>query len=92
MRRSVTTLTLVAAAALPLLSCATGVPPAVRVAAPLGQAGGEFRVLLPPPNAGAGPFPVIYFLHDLWGSDAVLWKHGIAPRLAVRLRKANEPT
>jgi S-formylglutathione hydrolase FrmB len=71
-------------------ACAS-LPPAVRVAAPLGPAGGQFRVLLPPPNAGAGPFPVIYFLHDLWGSDAVLWKHGIAPRLASRMRSGEAP-
>lgn len=51
------------------------------MAAPLGPAGGRVRVLAPPPSAGPGPFPVVYFLHDFWGSDAVLWRQGVAQRL-----------
>lgn len=80
-----------AAVALPLLACASGAPPPIRVAAPLGPAGGEFRVLTPPPSAGRGPFPVIYFLHDLWGSDAGLWRHGVAQRLAARIASGEAP-
>lgn len=80
-----------AAVALPLLACASGAPPPIRVSAPLGPAGGEYRVLVPPPSAGPGPFPVVYFLHDLWGSDVGLWRHGIAQRLAARMASAEVP-
>jgi len=48
-------------------------------------------VLLPPPSAGAGPFPVVYYLHDLWGSDAGLWRHGVARRLAARMGNGEAP-
>ncbi|HEV8241050.1 MAG TPA: alpha/beta hydrolase-fold protein [Thermoanaerobaculia bacterium] len=82
---------LAAAAALPLLACASAAPAEIRVPAPLGPAGGELRVLLPPSNAGAGPFPVVYFLHDLWGSDSGLWKHGVAQRLAARMASGDMP-
>ena len=91
MRRAAAAVFLLAAAALSLLSCASAAPPAVRVAAPLGPAGGELRVLVPPASSGEGPFPVIYFLHDLWGSDAVLWRHGLAPRLATRMSSGDVP-
>ena len=80
-----------AAAALPLLACASGAPPAIHVPAPVSLAGGAFRVLLPPASAGSGPFPVIYFLHDLWGSDAGLWRHGVAQRLAARMASGEAP-
>jgi S-formylglutathione hydrolase FrmB len=80
-----------AAAALLLAACGSAPPPAVRVQAPLGPGGGELRVLVPPSSSGAGPFPVVYFLHDLWGSDAGLWKHGVAPRLASRMSSGEAP-
>ena len=84
---------LATAAALLLAACSSAPPPAVRVQAPLGSQsqGGELRVLVPPSRSGAGPFPVVYFLHDLWGSDAVLWKHGVAPRLASRMSSGEAP-
>ncbi|HEV8631424.1 MAG TPA: alpha/beta hydrolase-fold protein [Thermoanaerobaculia bacterium] len=82
---------LLAAAAL-VLACASGAPAAQHVPAPLGQQGGRFRVLAPPAPGGAGgPLPVVYFLHDYWGSDAVLWKHGIAQRLLARMASGDLP-
>jgi S-formylglutathione hydrolase FrmB len=73
-----------------LVGCSGAAPPAHHVPAPLGPSGGRFRVLAPPPpSAGAGPFPVVYFLHDSWGSDAVLWKQGVAQRL-VRAQEERE--
>lgn len=80
-----------AAVAVSLLACASGAPSAIRVPAPVTPAGGAFRVLLPPASAGAGPFPVVYFLHDLWGSDAGLWRHGVAQRLAARIASGEAP-
>jgi S-formylglutathione hydrolase FrmB len=35
--------------------------------------------------------PVVYFLHDLWGNDAVLWKHGVAQRLLARMASGDLP-
>jgi len=84
------TVSLVAAALL-LAACGSAPPPAVRVQATLEPGVGELRVLVPPPSSGAGPFPVVYFLHDLWGSDGVLWKHGVAPRLASRMSTGEVP-
>ena len=58
---------------LPILAgCGAAVAPAVRLAAPLGPQGGEVRVLEPPAGRAGGPLPVVYFLHDFLGSDAVL--------------------
>jgi S-formylglutathione hydrolase FrmB len=75
-----------------LLACRTaGVPRAEHVPAPLGGAGGSFRVLAPPAATAAAPLPVVYFLHDYWGSDAVLWKHGIAQRLQARMASGELP-
>ena len=72
--------------------CAAGGPPAhLAPEAPLGDAGGRFRVLEPPPEAGPGPFPVVYFLHDFWGDDAVLWQEGVAERLARRMATGDLP-
>ncbi|HET9767932.1 MAG TPA: alpha/beta hydrolase-fold protein [Thermoanaerobaculia bacterium] len=82
---------LLAAAALLLVACGSAPPPAVRVEAPLGAGVGELRVLVPPSSSGAGPFPVVYLLHDLWGSDAGLWKHGVAPRLVSRMSSGEAP-
>lgn len=66
-------------------------PKPIRVEAPLGRSGGEFRVWAPPASAGAGPFPVVYFLHDLWGSDAILWRQGVAQRVAARVARGEVP-
>jgi putative tributyrin esterase len=74
-----------------LAGCASGAPAAIHVAAPLGPAGGELRVLAPPASAGDGPFPVVYFLHDLWGSDRILWRQGVAQRLAARMASGDLP-
>lgn len=71
----------VASLLLLFLACGSASPNAQHVAAPVGPEGGRFRVLQPPPSAGAGPFPVAYFLHDFWGNDAVLWRRGVAQRL-----------
>jgi S-formylglutathione hydrolase FrmB len=77
--------------ALLLTACGSARPPALRVGAPLGPRGGEVRVLVPPPGRGAGPLPVVYFLHDLWGGDGVLWKHGVAQRLLARMASGEAP-
>jgi S-formylglutathione hydrolase FrmB len=61
--------------------CGSAAPTAQRVPAPVGPEGGRFRVLSPPSSAGSGPFSVVYFLHDFWGSDAVLWRQGVTERL-----------
>src|SRR5687768_10418041 len=79
------------AAGLLLAACDSTAPEPIRVSAPLGAGGGEFRVLAPPPSAGAGPFPVVYFLHDLWGSDAILWRQGVAQRVAARVARGEVP-
>jgi len=79
------------AAALLLAACDSAAPEPLRVPAPLGPDGGEIRVLAPPASAGPGPFPVVYFLHDLWGSDAVLWRHGVAQRLSARMARGEVP-
>src|SRR5581483_7476658 len=74
------------------LACASAVPPALHLAAPLGPLGGEVRVLAPPPARSAdGPLPVVYFLHDFWGSDAVLWEHGVPQRLYAREERGELP-
>jgi putative tributyrin esterase len=48
-------------------------------------------VLEPPPGAGPGPFPVVYFLHDFFGSDTVLWERGVAARLLARMAAGELP-
>ena len=78
-------------AAVLLAACDSEAPEPIRVKAPLGKGGGEFRVLAPPPSAGPGPFPVVYFLHDLWGSDAILWRQDVAQRVAARMARGEVP-
>lgn len=48
-------------------------------------------MLEPPGEAGEGPFPVVYFLHDIFGDDAVLWRHGVAQRLRARMATGELP-
>ena len=72
-------------------ACGSAIPSAMHLAAPLGPLGGEVRVLAPPAGAGSDAIPVVYFLHDFWGSDAVLWEHGVAQRLAAREASGDLP-
>lgn len=72
--------------------CATAGPAPIRAPeAPLGEGGGRFRVLAPPPGAGPGPWPVVYFLHDFFGGDEVLWRRGVAQRLAAAMAAGTLP-
>jgi len=81
---------LIAALAVGAGGCVSAMPAAQHLAAPLGPLGGEVRVLAPPTSA-VGPLPVVYFLHDFWGSDAVLWQHGVAQRLLAREQSGDLP-
>jgi putative tributyrin esterase len=71
--------------------CAGGPPIHLAPDAPVGPAGGRFRVLEPPATAGAGPFPVVYFLHDFFGGDDVLWRRGVTDRLVQRMASGELP-
>ena len=72
--------------------CGGSLPPHERHFGPLPvAAGGSYRVLEPPPGAGPGPFPVVYFLHDFWGGDGILWRHGVAQRLAAAVAAGELP-
>lgn len=73
-------------------ACGGALPAPQRVPGPLPTAaGGAFRVLEPPPGAGAGPFPVVYFLHDSWGGSGILWRHGVAQRLSAAMAAGELP-
>ena len=49
--------------------------------------GGTYSVYLPPSYASGGrAYPVLYFLHDAYGSDRVLDKHGVVGRLDAAMR------
>jgi putative tributyrin esterase len=68
-----------------------GPTPILAPDAPIGNDGGRFRVLEPPPQAGPGPWPVVYFLHDFFGGDDVLWQHGVADRLTAAMAAGTLP-
>lgn len=53
--------------------------------------GGEVRVFLPPPGGSQRPLPTIYFLHDLFGSDSILWRQGVMSELEARMRRGEIP-
>ena len=46
---------------------------------------GEARVFLPPGYPAAAPYPVVYFLHDYFGGDGILWRQGVLDALAARM-------
>jgi S-formylglutathione hydrolase FrmB len=49
--------------------------------------GAAYSVFLPPTYAaGGGPYPVLYFLHDAFGDDRVLWRNGVIARLDSAMR------
>jgi S-formylglutathione hydrolase FrmB len=52
---------------------------------------GRYRVLLPPDYPRAAPYPVLYFLHDILGDSAVLWRRDVAPALAAAMRSGAAP-
>lgn len=68
-----------------LAGCATGVPSARTVGWAAVPEGGEVRVLLPPGYPERAPYPVLYFLHDYFGTRGVLWRKGVAEELQRRM-------
>ena len=49
--------------------------------------GGTYSVFLPPSYAaGTRRYPVLYFLHDVYGDDRVLFKNGVIARLDAGMR------
>lgn len=49
------------------------------------------RVLLPPGYPADAPYPTIYFLHDFFGSSAVLWREEVAQELTRRMETGEMP-
>jgi enterochelin esterase-like enzyme len=75
-----------------LAGCAGHPPPRHHATGDLPRpGGGSYRVLEPPAGVADGPLPVVYFLHDIFGGDAVLWRHGVAPRLVARMASGDLP-
>jgi putative tributyrin esterase len=76
--------------ALAALACGSSGPPVQRdPRAPIAGDIGRYQVLLPPPEAGEGPFPVVYFLHDYLGHSGVLWREGVAVELERRMAEGH---
>lgn len=72
--------------------CASGTAPAPELADGLApEVAGQYRVLLPPGYPDAGPYPVVYFLHDYFGGSAVLWRKGVAAELERRMAAGELP-
>lgn len=54
--------------------------------------GAAYSVFLPPTyERGGGPYPVLYFLHDAFGNDRVLWRKGVISRLDAAMRDGSLP-
>ncbi len=54
--------------------------------------GGSYSVFLPPSyGRGTVAFPVLYFLHDVFGDDRVLRRHGVISRLETEMRAGALP-
>jgi S-formylglutathione hydrolase FrmB len=54
--------------------------------------GGAYSILLPPSYAkGSTAFPVLYFLHDVFGDDRVLRRRGVVDRLRAAMRAGSLP-
>jgi len=70
------------------LACASGPPtPPTTSLAGLGPGtAGRYRVWLPPGYPSKAPYPVLYFLHDYFGGDDVLWRKGVIAGLEAGLR------
>lgn len=69
------------------LACASVPPPPATSLAGLGPgAAGRYRVWLPPGYPAAAPYPVLYFLHDYFGDDDVLWQKGVIAGLEAELQ------
>jgi len=77
---------LLAASALAAAGCSGAVPQPARVGWSDLPGGGEVRVLLPPGYPDGAPYPVLYFLHDYFGTRGVLWRKGVANELEERMR------
>jgi S-formylglutathione hydrolase FrmB len=66
--------------------------PRFRLATPSVPGGARYSVFLPPTYAGGGgPYPVLYFLHDAFGDDRVLWRNGVIARIDSAMRAGNLP-
>lgn len=69
-------------------------PPALSdPAAALGEAApGDYRLLLPPGReADPRGLPLVVFLHDYFGSSAVLWRSGAAAEIVRRMASGEMP-
>jgi len=68
------------------MACASApAPPAERLPGLGPGAEGRYRVWLPPGYPAAAPYPVLYFLHDYFGDDDVLWRKGAIANLEASL-------
>jgi len=77
---------LLLAAPLVLAACGSGGAPAPQAFAGAGpDRAADVRVFLPPGYPERAPYPVVYFLHDYFGGDAVLWRHGVFEQLGARM-------
>jgi S-formylglutathione hydrolase FrmB len=66
--------------------------PRFRLATSAVPGGATYSVFLPPTYAaGGGPYPVLYFLHDAFGDDRVLWRNGVIARLDSAMRAGTLP-
>lgn len=77
--------------ALVAMACSSGgAPPPVALGGLGPEASGRYRVWFPPGYPSDAPYPVVYFLHDYFGGDDVLWKRGVFAEVERRIRSGDD--